>query len=115
MARYTCSYRVKIAPEKLQFLLIEILHSRGFEVTYQASDYLMAREIPGKIIFSKLAIVEIIIDRTTAIADEIRMTLTVKNDELPLRLDNYCRQQFDLVQLALVENSQWRLIESTTK
>jgi hypothetical protein len=115
MARYTCSYRVKIAPEKLQSLLIEILHSLGFEVTYQASDYLMAREVPGKIIFSKLAIVEIIIDRTTAIADEIRMTSIVKNDELPLRLDNYCRQKFDLLQLALAENSQWKFIESATQ
>jgi hypothetical protein len=115
MARYTCSYRVKIPPEKLQSLLIEILQALGFEVTYQASDYLMAREVPGQIIFSKLAIVEIIIDRSTAIADEIRMTLTVKNDELPLRLDNYCRQKFDFVRLALAENSQWKLIASATK
>ena len=112
MARYTCSYRVKVPVGQLQPLLIEILEDCYFEVTYQASDYMMAREIPGKTAFAKLVTVEVLIDNTTATNDEVQVNLVVKNDELPLQIDNHCRQLCDLLQRAIAENNQWKLIEN---
>lgn len=114
MARYTCSYRFKVDLEKLQPLMIETLQACHFEVIYQAVDYIMAREFLGQISFSKLVTVEVLIDSTTAIDDEVQVNLVVKNDELPLQLNNRCRQLFALIQQAIAENPQWKLIENVT-
>ena len=54
MARYTSSYIATVSLKQLPPLLNQILESCEFEVIYQAIDYIMAREIPGKVTFSKL-------------------------------------------------------------
>jgi ABC-type uncharacterized transport system auxiliary subunit len=114
MARYTCSYRVKVSLEQLKPLLISILQACHFEIIYQAADYVMARETPGKTAFSKLVTVEVLIDSTTATKDEVQVNLVIKNDELPLQIDNHCHQLFALVQEAIAENQQWKLSENVT-
>jgi ribosome-associated translation inhibitor RaiA len=114
MSRYICSYRVKVAPGQLYPLLIEVLESCNFEITYEMHDYLMARENPGKTTFSKLVTVEVLVDSTTATEDEIQVNLVVKNDELPLQRDNHCHQLFALIQQAIAENQQWKLIENVS-
>jgi hypothetical protein len=40
------------------------------------------------------------------------MNFVIKNEELPLQVDNHCRQMFDLVQEAVAENKHWQLVES---
>ncbi len=112
MARYTCSYLVNIAPDRLPIVLSDILQACEFEVTYQIADYMMAREIPGKVAFAKLVTVEILIDGTRAKNQEIPVTWVVKNDELPLHLDNHCRQLFGKIQAAIGNNPQWQLVAS---
>jgi len=72
---------------------------------------MMAREIPNRVPFPKLVTTEVLIDRTTATPEAIRMNLVMKNEELPLQTDNHCRQMFDLLQQALVEYSQWQLLD----
>ncbi|MCU0532322.1 MAG: hypothetical protein MUD14_00220 [Hydrococcus sp. Prado102] len=114
MARYTCSYRVKVSLDRLRPLLSEILQACYFDLTYQASDYMMARETPGKTPFSKLVTVEVLIDSTTATEDEVQVNLVVKNDELPLQKDNHCHQLFELLQEAIAQNQKWKLIENVT-
>lgn len=111
MARYTCSFTVAIPLERLQASLAEVLRSCNFDVIYETDDYTMARECPGQVSFAKLVTVEVLIDRTTATADEVRMNFVIKNEELPLQLDNHCRQMFDLVQQAVAEHRQWQLLE----
>lgn len=72
---------------------------------------MMGREIPNRVPFPKLVTTEVLIDRTTATPELIRMNLVMKNEELPLQTDNHCRQMFDLLQQALVEHSQWQLLD----
>jgi hypothetical protein len=43
---------------------------------------------------------------------ELRMHFVVKNEELPLQLNNHCRQMFDSLLAALLEHDQWHLLES---
>ncbi|MBR8831934.1 MAG: hypothetical protein N5P05_002567 [Chroococcopsis gigantea SAG 12.99] len=110
MARYVCSYLVKISLEELKPMLNEVLQFCSFDVIYHTIDYIMAREVPGKVLFSKLVTIEVLIDSTTATAKGIQVNLVVKNDELPLQTQNHCRQMFDKLQKILSEDHQWKLI-----
>lgn len=112
MARYTCLFTVAAPVKDLQHKVSEILEACSFDIIYAAGDYLMAREIPGQVVFSKLVTVEVLIDKTTATEREVRMSFVVKNEELPLQVDNHCRQVFELVNRAITENRQWQLIDS---
>lgn len=104
MARYTCSIMVNTSIEHLPNLLIDILRSCQFEVIYQAFDYIRAREMPGKITFSKLVSVDVFIETTKASNNQFSLTWVVKNDELPLRQHNHCRQLFEQIQQAIEQN-----------
>jgi hypothetical protein len=112
MARYTGSYSIALPFDRLRKLVVEVLRSCPLDIIYETVDYLMARETPGKVPFSKLVTVEILIDRTTATEKETRMSLVIKNEELPLHVDNHCHQLFDLVNQAIVENRNWQLVET---
>ncbi|PSO48443.1 MAG: hypothetical protein BRC33_09670 [Cyanobacteria bacterium SW_9_44_58] len=111
MARYTCTFSVAIPLERLQESLVEILESCYLEIIYDTGEYMMAREFPDRAPFPKLVTVEVLIDRTTASDDQVRMNLVMKNEELPLHTNNHCRQMFDLLEKALVEYSQWELLD----
>ncbi|NJL81904.1 MAG: hypothetical protein HC890_00965 [Chloroflexaceae bacterium] len=111
MARYTCSYIANVPFEKLQTVLSELLRTCNFDIIYRISDYMMAREIPGKVNFAKLVTVEVLIDHTTATAEQVQVNFVVKNEELPLQLDNHCRQMFDRVKDLLAQDSHWKVLE----
>jgi len=112
MARYTCSFTLSIPFDHLQPLQIELLQNCGLHIIYYTSDYIMAREVPGKVIFSKLVVVEIFIDKSTATETETRMSMVIKNDELPLQVENHCRQVFTYIKQAIEDCRHWQLIES---
>lgn len=112
MARYTCSFTLAVSLDHLQETLIEVLQSCNFDIIYDTNDYLMAREIPGQVAFAKLVTVEVLIDRSTATEQEVRMNCVIKNEELPLQIDNHCHQMFQLVHEAIAENRHWQLLES---
>ena len=100
MARYTCSFIISIHFEQLQPLLVELLQDCGLNVMYYTSDYIMAREVPGSVPFSKLVTVEALIDKSTATETETRMSIVMKNEELPLQVENHCRQLFEYIKEA---------------
>ncbi len=88
-------------------------------IIYQAGDYLMAREIPGKVAYPQLVTVEVLIDQSKTPdqgmqmnSQEIQMNLVIKNEELPLQADNHCRQMFTRVSQAIIETHHWDLIEA---
>ncbi len=112
MARYTCSFLIAINLEYLQPLLLDLLQDCDLEIQYNTSDYILAREIPGKVSFSKLVKVEVFIDKSTATETETRMSIVIKNEELPLQFDNHCRQTFEYVKQAIEDSRHWHLIES---
>jgi hypothetical protein len=112
MARYTCSFIVSVPSEHLQLLLVELLQDCQLDIQYQMGDYIIAREFPGNVSFSKLVTVEILIDKSKSTETETRMSIVIKNEELPLHLDNYCRQMFELIKQAIESSRHWHLIES---
>ncbi|MBD2447783.1 hypothetical protein H6G76_11465 [Nostoc sp. FACHB-152] len=112
MARYTCSFTISINVDNLQPLLLDLLQNCDLEIQYYNHDYILAREIPGNIPFSKLVKVEVFIEKSTATETETRMSIVIKNEELPLQLHNHCREIFDFVKQAIEQNRYWHLIES---
>lgn len=114
MARYNCSYFVQMTPEELKLDLSEVLQSCNCDVVYYTGDYLMARENPGQIPFAKLVTVEVLIENMSTKHPALRLSFVVKNEELPLQLENHCRQMFELIQDAIAEEKQWELIEDFT-
>lgn len=112
MARYTGSFIVSIPSGHLQPLLIELLQDCELDIQYYTADYIMARQIPGSVSFSKLVGVEVLIDKSTATETETRISIVIKNEELPLQLDNHCRQMFEFVKQAIEHNRHWHLVES---
>jgi len=112
MARYTCSFIVSVPIDHLQPLLVELLQDCNLDVQYYIADYIMAREIPGNVSFSKLVTVEVLIDKSTATETESRMSIVIKNEELPLQLHNHCRQMFEFIKQAIEDCRHWHLIES---
>jgi hypothetical protein len=112
MARYTCLFTVAISVNNLPRVLNETLESCNLDVIYDTGDYMMAREVPGQVSFPKLVTVEVLIDKTTATDEEIRMNFVIKNEELPLQVDNHCRQMYNQVSQAVSDNQHWKLIET---
>lgn len=112
MARYTGLFRVAVSISDLPGFLRELLTACNFEVIYETDEYMMGREIPGKIAFNKLVTVEVLIDRTTATDQQICMKFVLKNEELPLQVDNHCRKVFDQVNDAVSQSSHWNVLES---
>lgn len=112
MARYTSLFTVAVSFDRLRQLLTDILRSCRMDVIYSTEDYLVAREVPGHVTFAKLVTVEVLIDRFSTPETEVRMNFVVKNEELPLQSNNHCRDMFNLVNRAVLENRQWHLISS---
>lgn len=111
MARYTGFFKVAASVNNFQQLLSELLESCNFNIIYQAGDYLMAREIPGKVAYHQLVTVEVLVDKTMATNQEVQMNFVIKNEELPLQVDNHCYQVFNQVNQAVQDASYWKLIE----
>lgn len=111
MARYTSSFLIAVQVEHLYSLIIELLQDCGFSVQFYSHDYIMASEIPGKVAFAKLVAVEVLVDKSRA-ENETWVNLVVKSEELPLKLDNHCRQVFDQIRQKVENNRKWQLIES---
>lgn len=112
MARYTHSLKIAAPVNYLQQVLVNTLHICNFETIYSTGDYLMARETPGEVPFTKLVTVEILIDNTTASGEETNLNFVVKNEELPLQANNHCYQMYNRVSQALENNDSWELVES---
>jgi hypothetical protein len=103
-----------MSPEELKLAFTEVLQSCNFDVVYYSGDYLMARENPGQIPFAKLVNVEVLIENMSTKHPALRLSLVVKNEELPLQLENHCRQMFEIIQDAIAQDKQWELIEDFT-
>lgn len=113
MARYTSLFTIETPTQQIQALLRQLLESCDLDVIYDTGDYVVAREHPGHVTFAQLVTVEVLIDRTQATDDkELRMNFVVKNEELPLQVDNHCHRLFEDLNQAIASSQQWRLIES---
>ncbi|WP_017304494.1 hypothetical protein [Spirulina subsalsa] len=109
MARYSCSFNMPGPLDHLVPMLGEVLRSCNFEIIYDTGDYMMGREIPGRVSFSKLVTVEALIDRSRATNQGVNMNFVIKNEELPLQAQNHCREMFDQVKEAIESQTQGKL------
>lgn len=113
MARYTCFFAVSYGNNlNLRQSIKEILLNCSLDIIYDQSEYIMAREIPGNVSLAKLVSVEVMIDGTTATEAKTRVSLVVKNEELPLRVANHCYQVFERVNSTIALNQNWQSVES---
>lgn len=112
MARYTCSYIVSLPIDHLQPLFVELLQECNLDVQYYTSDYILAREVPGSVPFSKFVTIEVLIDKSTATETETKINLVFKNEELPLQVDNHCRQVFEIIKQVIEDCRHWNLTET---
>ncbi|MGF1513240.1 MAG: hypothetical protein ACFB5Z_06035 [Elainellaceae cyanobacterium] len=83
---------------------------------YEKGDYLVAKEVPGGVSFSKLVTVEVVIGNYPHVVQpeaerDLEMSFVIKNEELPLQVDNHCRRKFNLVNRALAENQYLELVD----
>lgn len=113
MARYTCSFTLAATNNiNLRQAIKEVIQGCDLELIYDQREYIMARESPGQVSLSKLVAVEVLIDTTKSTPSKMWMSLVVKNDELPLQLDNHCYQAFERLNRAIADNQKWQLVES---
>ncbi len=106
MARYTNLFVSVLPANNLRESLPGVLRSCGLHLVYQDGDYMMAKERPGMVSFSKLATVEVLIgstDDAELITQQRASTvnLVVKNEELPLKDNNHCHRIFQQVNQAI--------------
>jgi hypothetical protein len=113
MARYTHDLTVAVPLSQFYEQVKEVLKACSFEVLYFKEDFVVARETPGNIPFSRLVTVEIFVDSTRATQDITHLSVVVKNEELPLQANNHCYQMYEKLNQAIADNKGWNLIKST--
>lgn len=113
MARYTHDLTVAVPLSQFYEQVKEVLKVCSFEVLYFKEDFVVAREMPGNIPFSRLVTVEIFVDSTRATQDITHLNVVVKNEELPLQANNHCYQMYEKLNQAIADNKGWNLIKST--
>lgn len=113
MARYTHDLTVAVPLSQFYEQIKAVLTACHFEVLYFKEDYVVARELPGNIPFSRLVTVEVFVDSTRATPDITHLNVVVKNEELPLQANNHCYQMYEKLNEAIAENQGWDLIKST--
>jgi hypothetical protein len=112
MSRYVCHFLVNLSPQHVRLPLKMLFEACGMDTMYETDDYVMAREIPGQIIFTKLVTSEVSIDVSRTDPDLVRLSFLVKNEELPLNPNNHCRQIFDLLRVAIAHNYDWESVDN---
>jgi hypothetical protein len=112
MARYTCFLTLGITLDQIHQAVEPVLKDCNFDVLYTTHEYIMARENPGSVPFTKLVTAELLIDCTTATDASVSMKLVLKNEELPLQANNHCQQVFDQINQAVSAAPQCQVIEA---
>ena len=104
MSRYVCDFLVNLSAQHVREPLRKLLAACGLEPIYDLDDYLMAREIPGRVSFTRLVTAEVLIDVTNATPAAVKLSFVLKNEELPLKSNNHCRQIFDLLRSTIAHD-----------
>ncbi|MEL6488354.1 MAG: hypothetical protein AAFV85_04410 [Cyanobacteria bacterium J06634_6] len=101
MARYTNFFTTGAPKEDIHKGLVSALEGCGLDLVYQDPVYIVAKEKPGQVSFAQLTTVEILLNPPTIELGGAKIDLVVKNEELPLRQQNHCREVFSKVNQAI--------------
>ncbi|ANV84038.1 hypothetical protein AWQ21_06380 [Picosynechococcus sp. PCC 7003] len=113
MARYTCSYFVGLPEADMLASLKEIIQECDLNLAYETGGYIMAKEKPGNVSFTKLVELEVLFDRNKIQDGKLQVDFVAKNEELPLHIDNHCRAVFDMIQKKVSAQQPWQLETDT--
>ena len=113
MARYTRSLTIAMPLSGLHQQVTEVLTACNSEVVLLKDEYIMARENPGQVPFTRLVVVEVLVDNTKATDNATTLTIVVKNEELPLQSNNHCHQMYERLNQAIAEHH-WPIVASAT-
>ena len=103
MARYTTFFMTSAPKDEVHQGLLTALETCGLELVYQDPVYIVAKEKPGQVSFAQLTSVELMLSQPTVESGGAKIDLVVKNEELPLRQQNHCREVFTQVKQAISE------------
>lgn len=112
MARYSSLFIAGVPAETARQNLVDILRTCGFEVIYETGEYVMAREKPGGVSYTKLVTVEGLIDVTSATHNRVQVKIVAKNEELPLHVNNHCEQLFNNIQDTISLDRSWEPVRN---
>ena len=94
MARYTNFFMASSSPEEISQMLVSAIEACGLNLIHNDPVCIVAKEKPGKVAFAQLATVELLISPPTVEHGGSKIDLVVKNEELPLRTQNHCKEVF---------------------
>jgi hypothetical protein len=97
MARYTTLLSLPTHSPDLCDRIVCTLEGCGLVMVYSTSDYIMAKEKPEQVSLAELATVEVLVTSAQ------QLQLVVKNEQLPLQVNNHCKVTFETVSGALLE------------
>lgn len=103
MARYTNFFMTGAPKEDVHQGLVAALESCDLNLVYQDPVYIVAKDKPGQVSFAQLTTVELLLNPPTVEQGGAKIDLVVKNEELPLRQQNHCREVFTQVNQAISE------------
>jgi hypothetical protein len=101
MARYTNFFMTGSSQEEINQALVTAIEACDLNLVYQDPVCIVAKERPGQVTFAQLATVELLINPPTLESGGSKIDLVVKNEELPLRTQNHCREIFTRVNQAI--------------
>lgn len=106
MARYTATFSIAGYNDRIHTTVCDLLKKSGFRLLHESQDYVMGSEQPGSVKFFLLTTAEILIDMPR---DHSTLTLhmLVKNEELPLKRANHCKDTFDRLQTVFLNCDEW--------
>lgn len=103
MARYTNFFMTRSSQEAISQSLVSALEACDLTLVYQDPVCIVAKERPGQVSFAQLATVELLISPPTVESGGSKIDLVVKNEELPLRAQNHCREVFAQINQAITD------------
>lgn len=103
MARYTNFFMTGASSEEISRALVSALEACKLTLIYQDPVCIVAKEQPGKVPFAQIATIELLISPPTVESGGSKIDLVVKNEELPLRAQNHCKEIFTQVNQAITE------------
>ena len=110
MARYTNLFTTT-SPDsvpELKIALADTLRACNLNLIYETQDYLVAKEKPGQVSYTKLATIEVLINPPLSGQHEAQVNLVVKNEELPLNRNNHCQRVFQADNQAIHATRPWQ-------
>ncbi|MGB3298037.1 MAG: hypothetical protein WBA76_07190 [Phormidesmis sp.] len=94
------------SPEGISQILVNALEACDLNVIYQDPVCIVAKERPGRVSFTQLATIELLISPPTLESGGSKIDLVVKNEELPLRSQNHCKDIFEQINQAISEENE---------